>query len=335
MKYLGFIFLSIISTALSANEVDQNGKIYNQRDCFSGPFTSYDNWINFMERKFSRKIKNPELLKNKMDGFKKQFDKDEFNTYSNNLSCTNFTYNVEGTDVLGFVIKPKESTTDLPVIVYNRGGNGNFGGVVFGAMMNNLFPIANKGFVIVGSQYRGTFGSPDKGEQDQFGGSDVQDVVGLVNLIGEFDGADTSKIGMLGASRGGMQSFLALKQLNNIKAVATIALNADLNADLATRPEMEKVYKHRIPGYKGNENKKLAERSVINWVDKLPSGVPILLIHGENDVRVSASHSKTFAKALKETEIEHKLVIYADNHFISSNTTKAHNEITKWFTENL
>nr|WP_235781864.1 prolyl oligopeptidase family serine peptidase [Shewanella vesiculosa] len=78
----------------------------------------------------------------------------------------------------------------------------------------------------------------------------------------------------------------------------------------------------------------LKGRLSIGWTNS-PSNVPILLIHGENDVRVSASHSKTFAKALKETEIEHKLVIYDDNHFISSNTAKAHNEITKWFTENL
>ena len=38
----------------------------------------------------------------------------------------------------------------------------------------------------------------------------------------------TSAVGMLGASRGGMQTYLALKQTDKVKAVAVIAGVADL-----------------------------------------------------------------------------------------------------------
>ena len=77
-------------------------------------------------------------------------------------------------------------------------------------MMRNLFPIANQGFVIIGSQYRGT-GSKNN-LLDEFGGKDVNDVTALLDYIPSIKDADPERIGMYGASRGGMQTHLVLKQ---------------------------------------------------------------------------------------------------------------------------
>ncbi len=103
-------------------------------------------------------------------------------------------------------------------------------------MMRNLFPIAREGGVILGSQYRGTYsasaasksGSQARNKmnaEDEFGGRDVQDVTGLIGYIPSIAGADSEHIGLFGWSRGGMQNYLVLKQIENIKAVVTVAGN--------------------------------------------------------------------------------------------------------------
>nr|WP_246172652.1 prolyl oligopeptidase family serine peptidase [Marinicella rhabdoformis] len=267
--------------------------------------------------------------------FDSHFGKEKFDYYQSNLSCVNFKYFVDGKTVSGYVIKPKLSTGKLPVLIYNRGGNGNYGAVVFGSMMHNLFPVADEGFVIIGSQYRGT-NTRNKTLQDQFGGDDVNDVTALLEYIPNIEDADEQRIGMFGASRGGMQTHLAVKQSKEIKAIAIIAGVIDLVKELDFRPEMEKVFKATIPDYDKNKVAELEKRSVINWVDELSPKVPILLMHGENDNRVDVNNSIAFADALSKNNIPHKLVVYpGDNHSLMKNKPKAITEIVQWFKKHL
>nr|WP_239480662.1 prolyl oligopeptidase family serine peptidase [Parashewanella hymeniacidonis] len=196
--------------------------------------------------------------------------------------------------------------------------------------MRGLFPIAEQGFVIIGSQYRGSLTKEDN--LDEFGGKDVNDVVELFKLIPNIVGADAERIGMFGGSRGGMQTFLALKEVSNIKAVAASSGNYDLVRGLEIRPAMENVYKHRIPNYFVNKLQELEKRSTLQWVHQLPKDVPVLLIHGAKDKRVSVEHSEKLAAALNVHKIPHKLVVYPEgNHYFSKNRNKQQQEIVNWF----
>jgi len=330
-KYLLIISIAIASFSTQATNLIDDERIKDQKSCFSWIFTDYNSWRNGMEKKFKKKIKSEERIKQALARFDSRFGKENFDYYQNNLSCSTFKYLVDGNTVNGFVIKPKSSKGKLPVLVYNRGGNGNFGGVVFGSMMHNLFPIANEGFVIIGSQYRGTF-TKNPSAHDEFGGSDVNDVTALLDYIPSIEGADDQRIGMYGASRGGMQTHLAVKQVKNIKAIATIAGNSDLMKGLTYRPEMEKVFKHRIPDYEQNKVAELEKRSVLNWAAELSPDIPILLLHGTNDKRVSVNHSIDLAAALQKYNIPHKLVLYPDdNHGLIHNKEKANQELVSWF----
>lgn len=329
-KNLIVLFLLINSLSSHAVNLIDNEHVNAQKDCFSWIFTSYDSWRSAMEKKYKKNVKSDQQLAKRMSWFDSNFGEEKFNKYKANLSCQTFNYDVDGILVKGYVIKPKHADKKLPVLVYNRGGNGNFGGVVFGAMMHNLFPIANEGFVIIGSQYRGTFTKDDS--LDEFGGKDIDDVLALLTFVPDITGADNKRIGMYGASRGGMQTHLALKQTKQVKAIATIAGATDLLKELEFLPAMEKVYKHRIPNYKVNKVDELSKRSVLNWVNGLSPEVPILLIHGGNDKRVSVNNSIEFAKALDSTKIPHKLVIYPDdNHGLQKNQSAANQEIINWF----
>jgi len=99
---------------------------------------------------------------------------------------------------------------------------------------------------------------------------------------------------------------------------------------------MEKVYARRIPGYRKNKVAELERRSVLKWVNELSPIIPILLLHGTNDKRVSVNHSIDLAAALSASNIPHKLVLYPDdNHGLMQNKEKANKELVSWFREYL
>ena len=325
----------LYSLNIEASILIDDKRIKKQKSCFSWVYSDFASWRNSMEIKFSKRLKSEDKIEQALIRFDSLFNKEKFNYYQSRLSCSTFTYFVNNQPVKGFVIKPSSNKEKLPVLIYNRGGNGKFGAVVFGSMMHNLFPIADEGFVILGSQYRGTF-TKNSLIEDEFGGGDVKGVTTLLDYIANVNGADVNRLGMFGASRGGMQTHLATKQSSNIKAIATIAGNSDLLKGLTYRPEMEKVYKRLIPDYDKNKVSELEKRSVLKWVDKLSSKIPILLLHGTNDKRVSVKHSIDLADALQKNNIEHKLVLYPeDNHGLTHNKDKANQEIVSWFLEHL
>ncbi|MCO4798140.1 MAG: S9 family peptidase [Colwelliaceae bacterium] len=333
-KYLLICTLVFSSFTSQASNLINDESIKDQKNCFNHIFKDYATWRAFIKDKRQKRIKSEEKLSKGMSVFDSMFGEEKFNQYKNNLSCITFKYNVDGLVISGYVIKPKSNEKKLPVLIYNRGGNGNYGSVVFGSMMHNLFPIANEGFVIIGSQYRL---SRTKGVLlDEFGGKDVNDVTALLDYIPSINGADEQRIGMFGASRGGMQTHLAVKKVKNIKAIATIAGATDLIKELDFRPAMENVYAKRIPDYDKNKVAELEKRSVLNWVSELSPNIPILLLHGENDKRVSVKNSIVLAAALSKNNIPHKLVLYPDdNHGLMQNKEKANKELVNWFNKYL
>jgi dipeptidyl aminopeptidase/acylaminoacyl peptidase len=333
-KYILIIFLATTSFNSQATNLINDERIKEQKDCFSWVFTDYNAWRTVRENSSKKRLKSEDEVNKAMLAFDKLYGEEKFNLFKSNLLCSTFKYEVDGNDVHGYVIKPKLVKSKLPVLIFNRGGNGNFGKVYFPNMFLNLFPIANQGFVIIGSNYRGTFSKNTL--LDEFGGKDVNDVTALLDYIPNIEGADSLRIGMYGHSRGGMQTFLALQRMKNIKAVATIAGVTDLLTELNFRPFMEKIYTRQIPNYEKNKIAELEKRSVLNWVNELSPNVPVLLLHGKNDKRVSVNNSIELANALAKNSIPHKLVIYPeDNHGLTKNKVEANNELVSWFNKYL
>ncbi|KZN64831.1 hypothetical protein N473_13640 [Pseudoalteromonas luteoviolacea CPMOR-1] len=309
----------------------QHSNIKAHSTCFG---FSYEAWQATMKNKYTKRLKSDEKVDKAMKRFVKWFPKSQFNEYKSNLACQHFTYSVDGLEVDGYVIKPKSHKGKLPVLIYNRGGNGSFGNMTLGPLVANLFPLADKGFVIIGSQYRQS--KKPQVPLDEFGGADVNDVVALNELIPHIHGADSQRIGMYGASRGAMQSYLAVKKMPNIKALAAIAGVSDLTKQLERRPEMERVYKYRIPNYKDNKQQALSQRSVLHFANTLPKNIPILLLHSTDDRRVSHEQSVELAKAFALHNIEHKLVLYPDDyHNLRLNKKESFLELANWFNAHL
>ncbi|RUO26869.1 peptidase [Aliidiomarina minuta] len=337
LKNVCLFFLTLFSFAFGVGEAaeDESNQLLSADTCFRSPFGSYSEWVSMITASTSQRLDDEAEIQERVDNFRSQFPEEDFEHYRQTLDCQTFRYHSGDALVNGYVIRPKDADSELPVIIYNRGGNGNYGSVNMARMAGDLFPLAEEGFIVIGTQYRGTF-EREPEYHDEFGGADVEDVTRLLELLPEIPNADMDRIGMLGTSRGAMQSYLALKDSSQVKALVTIAGNVDLLKDLETRPEMERVYEGRIPNYDTNKEDELRKRSAIHWISEINSDIPILLLHGEEDERVNARNSVAMAEELARLGREYKFVLYSnDGHDLSENKEVAFHEVIKWFDTHL
>ena len=335
-----FILLALfVSVSVHANESEALSLINNEKSCFSGVTADYNSWRDFIREKNSKGPNAAQREERVMKWFDAKFPQTNYDRFKRNLKCSEFTYQVDGVNVKGYYAHPiNAKKKELPVLIYNRGGNGYFSAVNFASQMKNIFPFADQGFVVIGTQYSGV-AVRDSKRTDEFGGKDIDDVIALLGLLPAIEVADETKVGMYGSSRGGMQSFLTLKKLantNQINALATIAALTNLPKSIEERPEMEKVYATRIPNYAQDKETQLKNRSVVFWVDKLPKDVPILLIHGAKDKKVDVKNAIDFAALLEENQHPYELEIYEeDGHIINVNEHKMQAKVVNWFKSKL
>ena len=251
--------------------------------------------------------------------------KDEFK-YLDDSDVYGISYLSDGLMVHGLMAMPKKEGK-YPCVIYNRGGNRDFGALLVAHGAMTLGGIAKEGYVVIASQYRGNAGSEG---QEEFGGTDVNDVLNLISVLGEVDKADTNKIGMYGWSRGGMMTYIALTKTDKIKAAIVGGANSDLTH--IDRPEMEtNVYAELIPNYYENKESELKKRSAIHLMDKFPKNVPILMLHGSSDWRVKSTNSLHLALAFEKNRIPYRLKIFeGGDHGISEHRDEVDLEVIDW-----
>jgi len=223
------------------------------------------------------------------------------------VEVLSITYLSDGLKVKGYLAMPVVGE-NLPCVIFNRGGNREFGALSDKSAAQMLGKIAGWGYVVVASQYRGNAGGEG---QEEFGGKDVNDVLNLIPLLEELPQADATRIGMFGWSRGGMMTYIALAKTDRIAAAIVGAGSADLFDAIERRPEMEAtVYSELIPNYANNKEKALVARSSIYWPEKLSKKTPILLLHGSADWRVHPTQALRMAMALYENEHPFRFVFF-------------------------
>jgi len=251
--------------------------------------------------------------------------------YLNEVEMKTFFYESDGLKVKGYMAYPKDTLQSCPVIIYNRGGNREFGSLNEYKMAFILAKVASWGYVVLASQYRGN----DGGEGvEEFGGADVKDVIHLIDVASNVPFADTTRIGMYGWSRGGMMTYLALMQTNKVKAAVVGGAVTDLKAvDKSRNGEMgEYVYSQLMPGYIKNKDSVMALRSAIFHTEKLPKTTPILLLHGTADWRVIPEESLEMALELQKAKVPYALVMFeGGDHGLSEFRKEVNQQVKAWF----
>ena len=191
-------------------------------------------------------------------------------------------YLSDGLAVNGFLAMPA-LPGKYPCVIYNRGGNRELGAITDTQLGLIIGQIASWGYIAVASQYRGNMGGEGK---EEFGGKEVNDILNLVPLLSNIRGADTSRMGMYGWSRGGMMTYLALTKTQRIKAAVTGSGMADAILNTARRPDMKNVFAELAPGFAANPDSVLKSRSAVYWADSICKSTPLLLLCGSADWRV-------------------------------------------------
>ena len=123
-------------------------------------------------------------------------------------------------EVEGFLCAPAAGDGPWPALIFNRGGNREYGALRGEA----LCPFAARGYAVLGSQYRGNCGGTGR---EEFGGSDVDDVIKLIDIALSLPFARREGVYMVGRSRGGMMTYLACARDTRIRAAAIGAGLAD------------------------------------------------------------------------------------------------------------
>ena len=242
-----------------------------------------------------------------------------------------FEYSSDGLRVRGlsWVKRNLKSNEKLPILIWNRGGNRDFGSLdVNDAIWLSKF--AQKGYFVFASQYRGTEHEVGK---DEFGGKDVHDVLNLIKLAKLTSHADGTQIFVAGHSRGGMETYLVLKADPEIKAAASLAGECDLKAGLASRPDFEKdVYEELIPHYLENKTRALDARSACSWPSKIHA--PLYILQGTEDMAVDPKEATELAQSLASANVPYQLEFFDGGHnlwFFDQNADAIVSKIDQWF----
>ena len=252
--------------------------------------------------------------------------------FTDSLNFYDITYLSDGLKVKGFIIEPKHGK-QLPVVIFNRGGNSDYAMIDHRLIEEWMAPVAKAGYIVVASQYRGSPGSEGK---DEMGGNDVNDVLNLLPIISTLPNADFNRIGMYGWSRGGIMTYRAIAKTNKIKTAIVGAAPTDLERENKRRPGMDSLCCIMIPGYKTNRKAAIEERSVIYWREKLNRNTSLLILHGTADWRVDYMEAQRLADKLEQLKHPHTLRLFTgDDHGISKNRKERDSMVLEWLKEHL
>ncbi len=251
--------------------------------------------------------------------------------FGSQVECFRITYLSDGLRVVGYLLKPRAGSSPLPVLIYNRGGNRDFGMISQPQLDYSLAYLASAGYLVVASQYRGVDGGEGR---EEFGGADVHDILNLMPLARSLPYADPQRVVMLGDSRGGMMTYLAIKSGAPLKAAVVIGAPSDLEESYRERSAFGKVLEELIGGGPAERTSAYRERSAYYWPEKLT--VPLLMLHGERDWRVPCSHSEKLAARLKELGMPHELVVFPGaDHGLYRARDERNRLILEWFEKHL
>jgi dipeptidyl aminopeptidase/acylaminoacyl peptidase len=248
--------------------------------------------------------------------------------FENGIDCHRIVYLSDGLRVVGFIVKPAQIESRLPVILFNRGGGLEYGNITKENLIYLSF-LASQGYVLIASQYRGNSGGEGR---EEFGGKDVDDVLNLIPLAESLPFTDPSRIGMLGFSRGGMMTYLAIKEGAPIKAAAVVGGLSDLLQFFEGKGK-DKM-KHVIRELVGLDIEEYKKRSAYDWPERI--NVPVLILHGEEDRVVDVSQAKKLGERMKALGKPHELVIFPNgDHGLNNLWSRRDRIILEWFAKYL
>ncbi|MDF2877643.1 MAG: hypothetical protein K0S30_739 [Clostridia bacterium] len=217
-------------------------------------------------------------------------------------------------EVVGYISAPADYLEkNYPILMYNRGGHGNSGEVT----PDLLCLFADMGYIAIATQYRGNDGGTGK---EDYGGTDVQDVISLIGLA-ELLPFGNGEIYMLGVSRGGLETYCAIKEeylagRDRISAAVILSGVSDLGKLYNVREQaMKDILRAYVGGTPEQVPEEYEKRSAVYWPELIDT--PLLICHAKTDERVPVEQAETMFDMLKDHDKNVELMLYDEGHGFS------------------
>lgn len=171
-----------------------------------------------------------------------------------------------------------------------------------------------RGFVVFFPEYRGSRGYGENQYQNDYGITDLEDVLAASDYLAHQEFIDPNRIGIIGHSRGGMLTMLAIeKEPKRFKAAVEIAGLVDFLAYMSYKPDYrrnevakEKYFQGKLP----SENlQPYLDVSPITHVDDIETPLLIMGTTADNEVPFSL-HGARMADALKARGKTFEMKVY-------------------------
>jgi dipeptidyl aminopeptidase/acylaminoacyl peptidase len=212
-----------------------------------------------------------------------------------------FTYPSDELRIKGVVSYIPNSQTNS-LLIFLRGGNRIFG---IPNPASDLMCLDH--YTIISSMYRDGVSEG----RDQYGGDDVNDVLNLIDFLPTLErkihiNLQNSQRYLLGTSRGGMQMFLALARFPHLQRSfkKVVSLSGLLNMDICIvdRPDLKEMFTNDFGFIEGvNDIEWINKRNPLLTVNNIKKDLPILIIQGNKDNRVTCEEGLSMLNKLKSS----------------------------------
>jgi len=214
----------------------------------------------------------------------------------------------DGMAIWGLLLTPPGAAPrNLPLLVYCHGGPN--GGVTYGLFPQfmhivpqvDYYPVeamASAGFAILFPMPRGGAGYGEAGQRSivgAWGEADYKDIMTGVDHLVAKGIADPNRLGVMGASYGGYMTNWIVTQTGRFKAASAGASLSDLADEYFLSDAGEIMVEYFKRPWEARQS--YAAHSPLTFADKVTT--PLLIQHGERDMRVPVAQAWKFYRALK------------------------------------
>ncbi len=251
-----------------------------------------------------------------------------------------WTNRKDGRTVYGVLSLPPSYTPGqrYKTAIHLHGGPEEAFTVGFNATWYNYAALlASQGYVVLQPNYRGSAGqeiSFTEGDYKDLGGGDFDDVMAGVDWLIQQGMADPERMVIAGWSYGGYLTAWAATHTDRFKAAMAGAPVTD-EVSMATTTDIMTYAQDYLGPLAGHETA-YDRHSPVRFITG--SKTPVLVLHGEADVRVPTSQGLEFYRALKLAGREAEMVTYPREPHIFGEREHQIDSVTRelaWFTKYL
>jgi dipeptidyl aminopeptidase/acylaminoacyl peptidase len=174
--------------------------------------------------------------------------------------------------------------------------------------------FVREGYVVIFPEYRGSRGyGKEHYDAQEYGGADVDDVLSAADLVAGKPYVDAKRLGIVGRSRGGMITLLAIaREPKRFQAAVDVVGLADFLMYMAYKPEYRRQEVAKEPHFAGmpfERLQKYVEVSPVNQVAKIETP---LLVHATtyDEIVPHQLHSGRLVELLKAHGKEYEYRLY-------------------------